>query len=181
MKAKGPITVADAKSSSPKNKTPKTPLEEMSEKVLKDISNILPDSVYNFDFDISKTKLHAEYFRLFDEVCDEYKDKFRNIINDLGQIDVITYEIDTLSNKHHTFRGIEGLLGLYKCIADEATQAEQDILEIYRSNFSNYPAMDLRLHSELSLSLDQELQDKTVLFTKSKIFGELVSKSLLIS
>ncbi|RHZ86704.1 hypothetical protein Glove_46g199 [Diversispora epigaea] len=40
-----------------------------------------------------------------------------------------------------------------------ATQVEQDILKIYRSNFNDCPAMDLRLYSELSLSLDQKVQD----------------------
>ncbi|CAG8633607.1 2685_t:CDS:2, partial [Ambispora gerdemannii] len=50
-----------------------------------------------------------------------------------------------------------------------ATQAELDILEIYRSKFNNYPAMDLRLHSELSLSLDQELQDKIL----HEVFDEI--------
>ncbi|CAI2185944.1 14656_t:CDS:2, partial [Funneliformis geosporum] len=41
-----------------------------------------------------------------------------------------------------------------------ASQAEKDILDIYRSNFSQCLVMDLRLNSELSLSLNQELQDK---------------------
>ncbi|CAG8777724.1 9968_t:CDS:2, partial [Cetraspora pellucida] len=50
-----------------------------------------------------------------------------------------------------------------------ATQAEQDILEIYRSKFNNYSVMDLRLHSELSLSLDQALQDKIL----HEVFNEI--------
>ncbi|CAG8759007.1 11857_t:CDS:2, partial [Ambispora leptoticha] len=50
-----------------------------------------------------------------------------------------------------------------------ATQAEQDILEIYRSKFNNYPVMDLRLHSELSLSLNQALQDKIL----HEVFDEI--------
>ncbi|CAG8626110.1 1944_t:CDS:2, partial [Ambispora gerdemannii] len=50
-----------------------------------------------------------------------------------------------------------------------ATQAEQDILKIYHSNFDNCPAMDLRLYSKLSLLLDQELQDNIL----HEVFDEI--------
>ncbi|CAG8663736.1 8963_t:CDS:2, partial [Paraglomus occultum] len=50
-----------------------------------------------------------------------------------------------------------------------ATQAEQDILKLYHSNFDDCPAMDLRLYSKLSLSLDQELQDNIL----HEVFDEI--------
>ncbi|CAG8663941.1 4470_t:CDS:2, partial [Paraglomus occultum] len=50
-----------------------------------------------------------------------------------------------------------------------ATQAEQDILKLYHSNFDDCPAMDLQLYSKLSLSLDQELQDNIL----HEVFDEI--------
>ena len=41
-----------------------------------------------------------------------------------------------------------------------ASEAEKKVLEIYLSKFSHCTIMDLRLGSELSLSLDQALQDE---------------------
>ncbi|CAG8591381.1 18632_t:CDS:2, partial [Gigaspora rosea] len=65
----------------------------------------------------------------------------------------------------------------------QATQAEQDILEIYRSKFNNYPFKYFRdprilpptlsksttRKTKLSLSLDQELQDKIL----HEVFDEI--------
>ncbi|CAG8670289.1 15061_t:CDS:2, partial [Acaulospora morrowiae] len=73
--------------------------------------------------------------------------------------DSVNNEEDSNSNTAST-NNEEGIKSDEGADSGNINEAELDILEVYRSRFNNYPAMDLRLHSELSLSLDQELQDK---------------------
>ncbi|GBB92918.1 hypothetical protein RclHR1_20820001 [Rhizophagus clarus] len=50
-----------------------------------------------------------------------------------------------------------------------ASQAEKDVLDIYSSKFSHSSIMDLRLGSEFSISLDQNLQDRVL----HEVFDEI--------
>ncbi|CAG8833864.1 44885_t:CDS:1, partial [Gigaspora margarita] len=60
------------------NKSDKLNLEMKLGKILLDI---LSDSIYKYEFNISKAEYHIKFFDKFDKICQKYKNMFPNFIN----------------------------------------------------------------------------------------------------